>query len=511
MFDYLQQFNNLPKDVRDKVASPAAMAVIAELEAKYKVDLAIVVMKLMVKSLTFFDLAVYLKDELAMIPEDAEKLIIDLKEKLFASLPEYLAAKPEVKAFDIDRDIAFIIKDSGVSLPSAVAINRFKNIVSTYARGIRGKIDTRNSLSKDVKIGGLNLDPLEIDRVIKAVDQHITKGAQSEDRVAPPASANLEATVASVEKPKAPVAAEYNLKQALAVGETKSIRPIKLDTEHEISAPEAQLDLPKPDMAASKPAVAAPIKNEDEFEELVIMSSPVGKPVSAPIAPVAITPTIPTPTPIATPTIKKEVKSVSPLSRPASHLEPIKPGAAKLPVQPPLENNIKPKVMAPRVAPLAASIPAIPTGPTTVGVKPSPVSVTAARSMAGSQTAAPASARPMMHDIKPVPKVMGPIEELQFLDVVNFRRLGTTPAEITAKVFSKIKLLEKDGYDKMVAGVKAWRQSPVCRLYLRLGQDAIAQGKPLKEVAEARKMSAQEYLSMDEIEAIVSLNGKLVF
>lgn len=106
---------------------------------------------------------------------------------------------------------------------------------------------------------------------------------------------------------------------------------------------------------------------------------------------------------------------------------------------------------------------------------------------------------------------MGPVEELQFLDVVNFRRLGTTPAEMTAKVFSKIKLLEKDGYDKMVAGVRAWRQSPVNRLYLRLGQEAIAKGHPLKEAIEVRKAAKQEYLSMDEIEAIVSLNSKLVF
>jgi hypothetical protein len=116
-----------------------------------------------------------------------------------------------------------------------------------------------------------------------------------------------------------------------------------------------------------------------------------------------------------------------------------------------------------------------------------------------------------MHDIKPMPKVMGPIEELQFLDVINFRRLGATPAEITAKVLAKIKLLEKDGYDKMVAGVRAWRQSPVSRLYLRLGQEAIAKGLTMKAMVESRKGANQEYLSMEEIEAIVSLNGKLVF
>ena len=122
-----------------------------------------------------------------------------------------------------------------------------------------------------------------------------------------------------------------------------------------------------------------------------------------------------------------------------------------------------------------------------------------------------AAARPQMHDIRPVPKIMGPIEELQFLDLINFRRLGKTPAEITAKILAKIKLLEKDGYDKMVAGVRAWRESPVSRLYLRLGQEAIAQEAPLKEIIALRQKEAKEYLSLEEVEAIVSLNSKLSF
>jgi hypothetical protein len=110
-----------------------------------------------------------------------------------------------------------------------------------------------------------------------------------------------------------------------------------------------------------------------------------------------------------------------------------------------------------------------------------------------------------------MPKIMGPIEELQFLDLINFRRLGKTPAEATAKVFAKIKLLENEGYDKMVAGVRAWRQSPVNRLYLSLGQEAVVKGIFLKDIIAARQKAAQEYLRLEEIEAIISLNSKLVF
>jgi len=121
-----------------------------------------------------------------------------------------------------------------------------------------------------------------------------------------------------------------------------------------------------------------------------------------------------------------------------------------------------------------------------------------------------ASSRPKLHDIKPMPKVMGPLEELKFLDLVNFRRLGTDPSQATAKILAKIKLLEKDGYDKMVAGVLAWRQSPVNRLYLRLGQAALNKDTTLQNLI-ATHVADSNYLTWDEIQAIIKLNSRLSF
>ena len=106
---------------------------------------------------------------------------------------------------------------------------------------------------------------------------------------------------------------------------------------------------------------------------------------------------------------------------------------------------------------------------------------------------------------------MGPIEELQFFDIINFRRLSKDPIEATTKIFNKIKFLEKEGYDKMVSGVKAWRQSPVNRLYIKIGQEAIAKGMTIKEAAADHQKNNHEYLKIEEIEAIVNLNSKLVF
>jgi len=455
MFDYLQQFNNLPQNLRNQVSSPSAMSIISELEAKYKVDLAIVVMKVMVKSLSFSELSGYLSGELSLAPETAQKLVAELKEKLFAPLADYLGLSSEMRALDLDKDIEAIIKEAGLVLPSTTAISRFKNIIAIYVRGIRSKIDTRNTLAKDIKIGGLNLTPVEIDRVLKICDTRVSKvsapAISASLPIAAPAT-RLDKIISSVDKTSAPVSPEYNLKQALAKGETKPVKSVPLDTKHELTQPEKQLDLPQP-------------------QEKAKLTAPQASPVIPKVAAIA-----PAPAPVK----KSQI------------LTPIKSSVST------------PAVPAPVLAkaPVLASVKA----PT-----PAPVSPAAARNLAGQQAPAPSTARPQMHDIKPMPKVMGPIEELQFLDVINFRRLGATPAEITAKVLAKIKLLEKDGYDKMVAGVRAWRQSPVSRLYLRLGQEAIAKGLTMKAMVESRKGANQEYLSMEEIEAIVSLNGKLVF
>lgn len=469
MFDYLQQFNNLSKDLRDQVSSPSVMVLIADLESKYKVDLAMAVMKVMIKSLPAKNLAAYFISEMGLSSETAESLAREMKEKVFVSVADYLGLSSEMRALDLDKDIDILIKEAGLVLPSAVLISRFKNIVSTYLRGVRNRIDTKNSLTKDMKIGGLSLSLAEVDRVLKVCDTQkfdslkINLDVPSQP-VAP--ASRLDKIIArsdSVVPNSAGKTEEYDLKKALANGQVKAPAPVSkinqdikqktiLDIRHELSMPRPQLDLPSGSVSVPLPQTVAP-------------AAPISTPVSAPVRPVSVVP--------------------EPIDRPASKLEPLRP-------------------IAPQ------STPSTPASFVKAPVAPA-VKIPVAPSPANRPAPAPSSSRPQMHDIKPVPKVMGPIEELQFLDLVNFRRLGKTPGEAATKVFMKIKLLEKDGYDRMIAGIQAWRQSPVNRLYLRLGQEAVARGIPFKEAIALRQKSNQEYLSMEEVETIVSLNSRLVF
>ncbi|MFA5886276.1 MAG: hypothetical protein WC863_00680 [Patescibacteria group bacterium] len=479
MFDYLQQFNKLAKDLRDRVSSPSVMAMVTELEAKYQVDLAMTIMKVMIKNLALASLPTYFVSEFGLSVDKAESLTKELKEKIFAAAAGHLGLASEIRAFNLDQDINILIKEAGLTLSSEILVHRLKNILSTYIRGVRAKIDTRLSLAKDVKIGGLNLSDIEIDRVLKICDsQKFSSEDDSRYKIAATpapalASNSLDKIISSADRSAAAVnlAGEYNLKKALASGQVKPLAANRLDLSHELASPAPQLDLPgvtsTPNPTIVKQVVSV---SPDVSTKKVTPATPIG-PLSLvkrtiPIPPFpsrVIPPVVAVPNPVAS-SLKAEVVSVAP---------PLKIGVAS---------------SAPR--------------PVVANITPSP---------AKRPISPPVSGRPQMHDIKPMPKIIGPLEELQFLDLVNFRRLGQNPAEISAKILAKVKLLERDGYDKMILGVKAWRQSLVNRAYLRLGQEALAKGVGLKDYIVSQKQTGKDCLSLEEIEEIVKLNSQLIF
>jgi len=106
---------------------------------------------------------------------------------------------------------------------------------------------------------------------------------------------------------------------------------------------------------------------------------------------------------------------------------------------------------------------------------------------------------------------MNPIDELRYLDLVSFHRLGPDSISQTAKIKDKLNLLEEEEYSKKIEGIKVWRQSPVNRLYITIGQDSINQNKPINDIIEARKNNNQDYLSSEEFKAIMDLNKELRF
>lgn len=122
--------------------------------------------------------------------------------------------------------------------------------------------------------------------------------------------------------------------------------------------------------------------------------------------------------------------------------------------------------------------------------------------------------RPTMMDVQQPQMIrkidiMGPIDELAHMTLVNFRRLGVTAEMRTQKIREKIELLEQDSFALRSQGVEAWKNSEVNRLYLTLGQESIVKGVPVADMIRQKENEKQTTLSWEEFNSVADLNKSL--
>lgn len=471
MFDYLQKYNTLPKEIRDKASSPAILASLEEIERRYGVPLAAIVMKIVIKEIDVNRLPIYIAKEFNLDEEKSGKLAEELKEKILFNLKDYLQIKKEIipplvkndaikdsnkagitsvsnssfyfspedereimelskkinnygdiglAAEKLEEKLETIIKKTNINFGSELLKDRYKNILRIYLRGIRNKIGTRVTLMKPIQSGGLAFDGDSADTVLKIVADEMDNLIKL--KIEPPKKITL---------PEDSLARPEENKDLKTVGlrdvgykfEPKN-KPEKpkdfisiLDTSHELAPPTPMIAEEKLAVVLSGEPEKKEIKNITKTEE------------SAQIAP----PEAP---------IKKEESP----SRPIVDLKVSTSPAGKIKIE----------------------------------------------------------------DIKVHSKIMGPIDELKFMNLVNFRRLNNDPFAATDKIKAKINLLDEE-YSKRVEGVKAWRVSPLNRLYLKMGEESIATKKGIDDIIEQYKKDGTEYLTDKEFEAIIELNRALRF
>ncbi len=120
-------------------------------------------------------------------------------------------------------------------------------------------------------------------------------------------------------------------------------------------------------------------------------------------------------------------------------------------------------------------------------------------------------ARPQMVDVKFTPKLVGPVEELARLNLIDFRRLAKDPVAAVGKISDKINLLEEESFTQRLAGVKAWQSSEVYQLYLEIGRESLRTGQPISSVIRNRLAENKPTLEEAEVLAIMELNKELKF
>lgn len=507
MFDYLQKFNNLPNNLRDSVSSPAAMAIISELENKYKIDLAATVMKVMVKIIPLADLSIYFVSDFSLDKETAKKLTADLKERLFFGVANYLGYNPSYSlivpkttpAPTNSLEINQIIKDSGVTFSGVELNQRFKSVLSTYLRGVRSRVDTRLTLNKEIISGGLGLDYKVIDKIFKLADEVINasllpSGAQLALPKVEVINSGLEKVRALYEKQEGVRDIPYDLKTAISTGAIKkSTTPLNLPVPAENK--EKLLEEPGEQLRIATASTSVPPKMEIRLTEDNDFPEIKTEPIVLAQSVVSTTPPVLNSVNINQQTADNFVPADHKITRPPEK----KPGLiSKIFTEEPKGLNkeiIKPEITPVNSTSSIVSLRAEATNNNNKEIKPI-IQVSSATNF----------------DNKTTPKIMGPIEELTYLDILNFRRLGDSPEEAVKKVELKIKLLEKDGYDKMVSGVLAWRSGIINNTYLKMGLDSLNKGISLKQYADDYQNSKNlSFLTWEEIENIINLNSRLLF
>lgn len=121
------------------------------------------------------------------------------------------------------------------------------------------------------------------------------------------------------------------------------------------------------------------------------------------------------------------------------------------------------------------------------------------------------SDRPIMTDIKHPREVMGPIDELRYFSLKDFRDAAETAAGSAQKIFEKFQLLGAESVQERIRGILAWKDSPVNQLYIHLGKEAMAENQPVEELLEQKEKLHQPYLTKGEFMAIADLNRRLRF
>lgn len=119
------------------------------------------------------------------------------------------------------------------------------------------------------------------------------------------------------------------------------------------------------------------------------------------------------------------------------------------------------------------------------------------------------SGRPQIVDIKKPIKVIGPVDELRWFTLKDFRRIGKTTLESVEKIKEKIGLLEEESFTLKTEGIKAWRNSEVNKLYLEMGRESIEIGLSIRDVINKKQSESKPCLTEGEFQAIADLNRQL--
>lgn len=510
--DYLVKFNQLPAEVRTRVSSPAVMGEINRLEEAYQIRLASLIMRLLVEEIKAEELESYLLTEAKLAPDAAISLAGELK-KLLSSLAAVPAAATEVEAPQEPVPAPTpepVPAAPAEALPPPTVVAAPAVDHSPVARGrelavegnlLPGQAHPEPSQA-ETEVRELSAEFKELARE-KVLKLDLAAGGQdvifsSED------AAEIKALSEQIENKKTD-----DTEKALAEQANNLLREAKISFSSQIL-----VDRFKQILTTHLRGIRSKIDTRDAMVKPIEAG---GLGLEAGEADMVLDLALKYPVMAEAARVEPPKKIVLPEDKlAADRLAVLKEIGAR-----DVEYDLS-KALAERQAKEAAAASANPSAaaaaPVTQPSAPA-VSATAVPAAAPAQAKRSflffrnndAGGRPKLQDVKAVPRTMGPLEELQYMDAISFRRLSPLPEEAIAKIKNKVSLLEKEQYSKRLEGIKAWRKSPLNQLYLGMAQAALEQRISMAELIAKRQADHEDYLNQGEFEAIMKLNQELRF
>lgn len=454
MFDYLDKYNNLDDKLKSAVSGPDILKVVEELEKEYGIELASLIMRVMIKEVSIEMLPLTLFTEFSLGQENSEKLSNKLKSQIFSRVSDYLGMPPIIvvsKKAEAPVNLGNVIEDE--EKPK----NKTNVIAMEIFRSLNVKFKEEEKKNKFLDL---------LDKYLRGVkDRFLVRqilianleegGFGLTDKIVD----SIFIIAHDIEN------REYNkAKKGLQVNDDILDKINKLSY-GKVSEGEDFKNMPKKEIT---PFVAPILPTVVEEIDVPMIIESIPEKVKEKLS-----------------EIKKDMDKID-----SSELKPIEKPIEK-PVEKPIEKSVEKEV---------SKIPEIKI----------PEPKKEFRPLSGNVAITPdSSGKIKMADIRRV-KTTGPIDELKYMSLLNFRRLSNNPAESFNNISQKLKVLEGIDYGKMLEGIKAWKQSPVSKLYLKMFSIASEEGLSIDKVIEKLKNSGQEYLNREEIDNIIKFNKSLI-
>lgn len=120
------------------------------------------------------------------------------------------------------------------------------------------------------------------------------------------------------------------------------------------------------------------------------------------------------------------------------------------------------------------------------------------------------ASKPMMSDIHPPERstaTMGPKEEMEAFNLVDFRRLAPRAKEAGTKLVGKFENWKQESFLLYREVIPAWRKSPLYHAYQQVIIDALKSGVKLHDAFAG--VNPKEQMTEEEFNALVDVNRAL--